>query len=393
MIRGFTDSDKFIKFLKDEKFIEWKLWPTDETDTYWHEFLEQHPGEQRSIAMAEEHLRNVKLSSSFKLPKEKKDEAMIRLEQSLEKHNREKRIYRIVCSAAACVAAIIISLFYIQKNQDKEEVSEPVDYIVGSKLEIKDILLITGGKTSSFQENVDIRINKGNTAHIKDSNNDEQEIHVAENTMNQLVVPYGKQSKIVLSDGTRVWLNSGSTLTFPSTFTGDTRTVHLSGEVYIEVAPDRNIPFYVNMPDFKVKVYGTKFNVSSYPGTPPSVVLVEGRVGLQSPDRREVFLSPHEQAVLTENGFDTKPVNVYPFISWKNGYLMFDDTPITEVLKQIERYYNLSFDYDDHVNFRELTCTGKIILSENLDNVLTALTLITSTKYRMEDQMIYIYLK
>jgi ferric-dicitrate binding protein FerR (iron transport regulator) len=269
----------------------------------------------------------------------------------------------------------------------------PVDYIVGSKLEVKDILLITGGKSSAFQENVDIRINKDNTAHIKDSNNGEQEIPVAENTMNQLVVPYGKRSKIILPDGTRVWLNSGSTLAFPSSFTGDTRTVHLSGEAYIEVAPDRDTPFYVNMPDFKVKVYGTKFNVSSYPDMQPSVVLVEGRVGLQSPDTREVFLSPHEQAVLTGNGFDTKHVNVYPFISWKDGYLMFDDTPVTEVLKQIERYYNLSFDYDDHVNLGELTCSGKIILSENLDNVLTALTLITSTKYRMEDQMIYIYLK
>ena len=84
-------------------------------------------------------------------------------------------------------------------------------------------------------------------------------------------------------------------------------------------------------------------------------------------------------------------MDVTSFISWKDGYLTFEDTPVIEALKQIERYYNLSFSYGDDVSFQGLTCTGKIILSDNLDNVMMALTLISGTKYKKEGKLIYIY--
>jgi len=138
---------------------------------------------------------------------------------------------------------------------------------------------------------------------------------------------------------------------------------------------------------------GTKFNVSTYAGSLSSVILVEGSVSLQSVNKQELFLLPEEQAIYSESTgtFNTQRVDIHSFISWKDGYLTFEDTPITEALKQIERYYNLSFNYDDNVSFQNLTCTGKIILSENLDNVMTALTLISATKYKKEDKLIYIY--
>ena len=167
----------------------------------------------------------------------------------------------------------------------------------------------------------------------------------------------------------------------------------LSGEMYIEVAPDKNKTFYVHTSGYDVKVYGTKFNVSAYPGSVSSVVLVEGSVSLKSTDKEkeEVYLSPEEQAIYSESTgtFDTRKVDVRSFISWKEGYL----TSVTEVLKQIERYYNLSFNYGDDVSLQGLTCTGKIILSDNLNNVMTALALISSTKYKKENNTIYIYTK
>lgn len=212
--------------------------------------------------------------------------------------------------------------------------------------------------------------------------------------MNKLIVPYGKRSKIILSDGTQVWLNSGSSLEFPSAFSRNSRKVLLSGEMYIEVATDKNSPFYVHTSGYNVKVYGTKFNVSSYPGSTSSVVLVEGIVGLQAANKQELVLSPREQAIYSDNGtFQTQKVDVTPFISWKEGYLSFEDTPVTEALLQIERYYNLSFNYGDNISFQGLTCTGKIILSDNLDNVMTTLSLISDTKYKKEDKLIYIYKK
>ena len=324
---------------------------------------------------------------------EKRQEAIHRLEQSLNNYNRKRKLHRFSYIAAACAAVLIISVLYIHKeiNRNSEEMITSSEYIVGNELESEDILFITGNRTATFQSNVDIQIDGNQTAQIKREDAETEEIHIVQHTMNRLVVPYGKRSKVVLSDGTQVWLNSGSTLEFPSAFTENTREIDLSGEMYIEVAPDNNKPFYVHTSGYDIKVYGTKFNVSSYSNSSSSVVLIEGSVGLQS-NTHELRLSPNEQAIYSENGiFHTQEVDVTSFISWKDGYLTFEDTPVIEALKQIERYYNLSFSYGDDVSFQGLTCTGKIILSDNLDNVMMALTLISGTKYKKEGKLIYIY--
>lgn len=390
------DDNNFIRFLKDEKFIEWKLFPTDELDKYWEEFLQQFPDKQKDIELAEKHFCHIKLSS-YKQSPGKKQEAAKRLEKSLRRYYIKNNVRRFAFTAAACAAVLVLSLLYLQEKlyKSRDQLITSSEYIVGNELKQEDIMFITGNETASFQHNIDIHISSEKTAQIRSEYQDAEEISIEQHTMNKLIVPYGKQSRITLADGTQVWLNSGTTLEFPSSFTKNKREVYLTGEMYIEVAPDKNRSFYVHTSDFNVRVYGTKFNTSSYAGSPASVVLVEGSIGLQSDDgKQELRLSPDEQAVYSDNGtFQTKRVNVQPFISWKDGYLTFEDTPVTEALKQIERYYNLSFNYGDEVSFQGITCTGKIILSDNLDNVMTALTLISAMKYKKKDKLIYIYKK
>ena len=202
-----------------------------------------------------------------------------------------------------------------------------------------------------------------------------------------------KHTQLNLSDGTKIWLNSGSVLEFPTQFTGKNREIRLSsGEIYLEVAPDKKKSFIVHTSDFSVKVYGTKFNVSMYNDSPHYVVLVEGSIGLESTvQSAEIRLSPNEQAVFSKNGtFSKCTVDVTGFISWKNGYLTFDKTPMNEVLKQIGRYYNLSFNFDQGVNLQKRTCSGKIYLSDNLDNVMTTIALLSSTRYINQNGQIYI---
>lgn len=392
-MRSKTDNNRFVRFLKDEKFIEWKLFPTAELQAYWDEFLRQHPGEEDHLRLAETYFNRINFSS-YQLSPGKKKIATERLKRSLHNHDRKHNLRLVAYAAAACTIALVITLFYQQREQTPS-ISKPAtspDYIVGNELESQDILFTTGNNTTAFQENVDIHIQNDKTAQIKTSRHGEKEIVMEQHAMNKLIVPYGKRSKIILPDGTQAWLNSGSMLEFPSSFTGDTRTVKLSGEMYIEVAPDRNSAFIVQTSDFKVAVFGTKFNVTSYDGSRSSVVLVEGSVGLSSTGREELILSPNEQAVLSDVGtFERKKVDVQLYTSWKDGYLTFNDTPILEALKQIERYYNLSFNFGNNVSFDGLTCTGKIILSDNLDNVMTTLSLISSTGYRKEGKTIYIY--
>jgi ferric-dicitrate binding protein FerR (iron transport regulator) len=120
-------------------------------------------------------------------------------------------------------------------------------------------------------------------------------------------------------------------------------------------------------------------------------VLVEGSVSLQSTSQKELFITPNEKAVYSGSGtFATQKVDVNQFISWKEGYLSFDKTPITEVLQQIGRYYNLSFDYEQDVNLQKRTCSGKIYLSENMDNVMSTIGLLSSTIYTRIDNQIFI---
>ncbi len=388
------NNDRFIRFMKNEKFIEWKLLPTDELNEYWNEYLQLHPDEAADVQLAEEHFKHVNLAP-LKVSSEKKQRAFLRLERSLAAYSRKRIILRFSYIAAACVAVLVLSMLNIQNNVNSPE-DKPVassGYIVGRELESEDILFITGNRSNSFQNDIEIQLDGNTAAQIKSENMKEAQISIEQNAMNVLIVPYGKRSKVTLSDGTQVWLNSGTTMEFPSDFKGNKREIYLSGEMYIEVAPDKNKSFFVHTSGYDVKVYGTKFNVSTYPGSISSVVLVEGSVSLQSADKQELFLSSNKQAIYSEEtgDFDTREVDVHSFISWKKGYLTFENTPVIEALKQIERYYNLSFNFGDDVSFQGLTCTGKIILSENLDNVMTALSLISDTKYKREDKQIYIY--
>ena len=383
----------YKQLLKDNAFLQWRLFPTSETDNHWRKLLENDSKLAGEVTKADRYLKE-KYFNISPLPLE--DEALLlqRILATLQDESSQKRGFIpgwARFSIAASVAAVIIlsSIRYFNREQHE---SVEKNIIVGKELISQDIQLISDNKSISFQENIAIEINANGMAQINTEDCANKKTAIDVHDLNTLIVPYGKRSTLTLSDGSKVWLNSGSVLEFPARFTGESREVRLaSGEIYIEVAPDKKKPFYVHTSDFHVRVYGTRFNVSAYADSPQSVVLVEGSVGLQSVGGNEVKLMPNEQAVCSRDGtFETQEVDVAHFISWKNGYLMFEDAPMPEVLKQIERYYNLSFSYDKDVALKDLTCNGKIILSENLDNVMTTITLLTSTRYKKENNRIYI---
>ena len=259
-------------------------------------------------------------------------------------------------------------------------------------LNSEDIRFITGNQSLAFHDDVELVLNESGNVTIKSKNSEGEVLKVEREKMNSLVVPYGKRSTLILSDGTKVWLNSGSILEFPAKFSGSKREIRLhSGEMYVEVHPDETTPFSVTTDLYDVLVHGTKFNITHYEDSPEAVVLVEGSISLRSPGTKELFITPNQQATFRgDEQFDVEIVEAEQFISWKDGYLTFHKTPMTEVLNQIGRYYNLSFDFDADGNLRERTCTGKIHLSENLDNVMTTLSILSSTTYKREDNQIYI---
>jgi transmembrane sensor len=382
----------YTDFFKDKKFIQWQLMPDESLDTFWQNFIGQHPEQKKNIDKAITYLKRSGMNKSDLT----KDEHIVLLERIQKTIRQEKKIshrkyfwYVAASTAAVVLITLAIGLF---SPLSEQVTSRDKELIIGELLDNEDVQLITDEKAIMFQNDIEVTLKGEGSAEIVQANNETSKVQVARDKLNSLIVPYGKRSTLILADGSRVWLNSGSILEFPSQFSGKKREIRLaSGEMYVEVADDKEKPFFVLTGNVNVKVYGTKFNISNYSGSAQSIVLIEGRVSLQLSDKKELFLKPNEQAIYSESGiFETQTVDASLFISWKEGYLSFDKTPMTEVLRQIGRYYNLSFNFENDMNLQKRTCTGKIYLSDNLDNVMTIIGLLSSTTYTRTDNKILI---
>ncbi len=157
--------------------------------------------------------------------------------------------------------------------------------------------------------------------------------------------PFGVRKSVILPDSSQVWLNSGSVLRYPKHF-GKTRKICLHGEAYFEVTKDTKHPFIVHTKKINVKVLGTGFNVTAYCGEPARVTLVHGRVMAFRKTREgkiKVILSPGEQTIFSEktNTFQIRKINTADYTAWTKGRLVFKNTPLPEVMKRIDRWYNV----------------------------------------------------
>ena len=384
----------YTDFLKDEQFIRWQLLPDEELNVRWQDFMEKHPHLDEEIRQAIHYLKTTGLNKN-RLNEENRRQLFRRIQSTIERNSKTikvRRAIRYAVASCAAIALIIVGLYLFTVPEEGKVIPLGTERIVGNLLNHEAIQLISGKESRSFQSNIKLNISdKGNITVTQESEREET-INIDKTSINRLVVPYGKRTQLILSDGSKVWLNSGTVLEFPAEFSAQNREINLiSGEIYAEVAPDKTKSFYVHTSDFHVKVYGTKFNISHYSDSPQSVTLVEGSVALRSGTDRELFLWPNEQAVYKKNGmFNKQAVDVNRIISWKDGYLTLDRTPVSEVLKQIRRYYNLAFDYEADVNLQKRTCTGKIYLSDNLDYVMTTVALLSSTGYKKQGNRIYI---
>lgn len=385
--------NKSMFFLKNELFIKWQLSQSDELTRYWQNFLQENPDEKENFKRAIAQFKTIQLSS-FKMSDSQKLALRERLNPVFEASTKKRRINFYHYAAVASIIIFVASalFFMIQKNTQKSNVNFS-EFIVGNALEAEDVQLLSGSKTASFQQSIDLEISDDGKAKVTTEDNSKQNINIDKRSLNKLIVPYGKRTTLTLADGTKVWLNSGSILEFPTTFSGKSRDVFLTqGEAYLEVKSDKKHPFYLHTSNFNVRVYGTKFNVSDYRSNIASIVLVEGSVGLSnSENSKELMMKPNQIATFTEDDkvFVTKNVDATNFISWIKGYLIFDNTPISEVLDHIERYYNVSFDFGNSIELPNATCSGKIVLSESLENVMTTIALLSSVDFKIKDNKIY----
>ncbi|WP_436484336.1 FecR family protein [Chitinophaga sp. ARDCPP14] len=210
---------------------------------------------------------------------------------------------------------------------------------------------------------------------------------------NTLSTPYGGQYQMTLQDGTKVWLNAGSSLRFPASFPGNERNVTLTGEAYFEVAKDKARPFFVTVnagsgAPMTVRVLGTHFNINAYPDDQHNIVtLLEGAVKVDC-GGANALLAPGKEAILnrTSGKINIKEVDTEGAIAWKNGYFLFENEKVESIMRQISRWYNVEITYQGDVSGKAIG--GSLSRSKNVSEVLNMLELTGTVHFKINGRRI-----
>lgn len=310
-----------------------------------------------------------------------KEQTKKRIKKSIQKTSRKKYLTRWV--AAASILLIAFSAWFLQNNL--KNTTGIIDYaqtLSATKPDSVTNLILQDGRKILVTEKESriIYDEKGENIAIDSAHEISQEVEQEKPVFNTLVVPYGKRTQLTLSDGSKVWLNSGSKLIYSATNTKGKRRVYLEGEAVFEVTHSGQHPFYVITKDFEIRVLGTVFNVSAYPDDKiSSAVLAKGRIELGTNEKslfhkEKLTILPGTMAVFDpeEKTFQQQQVDTEYYLSWRDGYFICKNEPLENILKKLERYYNVAIVLQDAQLGKE-TFSGNLNLKNTPEEVLKAI--------------------
>lgn len=247
-----------------------------------------------------------------------------------------------------------------------------------------------GNGTIALQGNTQVdKIRNGQLVYQATGSSDKWQNATANQvTYNTVSTPKAGEYEITLPDGTKIWLNSVSSITFPTAFTGNERRVSITGEVYFEVAKNKNKPFIVETRGQNVTVLGTHFNINAYDDENTiKTTLLEGSIKLSAHSNSKI-LTPGQQAEVTNNRItiinnsDTEAA-----VAWKNGYFVFDNTDLPTLMRQLSRWYDVNTVYNGNAGNHEFV--GQIKRSVKLSSVLKILEA-SGVHFKIEGENLYI---
>lgn len=372
------------QWLQNENFILWCLAPTQESEEWWDNYQKEHPEDQASLQEARKIMLSARLNPIQRLPEES-ERLWTRIETSMEHRDRRHRFFFFTRYAAACILLLGIGSFWLLHSfrmsgtDDNLLVNVKADTLYQKVMLIRDdaeAIQIEDNSVITYDGDITIQSDGKETEIIKEG-------EAQSGKENTLLVPYGSHTSIVLADGSKVWINSGSKLRFPSSFAPEERRIKVEGEIYIEVAKDTSRPFYVETPQLTINVLGTKFNVSAYADDAlQSVVLVEGKVIVKANFNEDFVLLPNQRFKLSGGISSIDDVNAYDYISWKDGVLQFRGETMKYIIQRLSRYYNVTITCTPEVAQK---CTiGKLILFDDIEQVMKTFSLLYDVKYTIE---------
>lgn len=372
------------KYLEDKRFINWVFNPNEELEEWWKLFEKNNPKESKNILKARQTLLNLRTTDK-NLSEEEKVLLFSQILKKIEEKESSRKKYSVYIGLLkyAAVAVLFFSigsiLFYKKDNFNPQFESHNIS-VPTAENEAK--LIRPNGESILLEEKNSIVEYKmdGNIA-VNDNLLEKTEDKAGTPELHQLVIPYGKTSEIVLADGTKVYLNAGSSLVYPEYFVDKRREVLLVGEAFFEVSEDKEHPFIVQTSDIRVKVLGTHFNISAYHSDGViETVLTEGKVELEQNNSslfsEKKVLEPGQLASFNKSTQVTsvKKVNTSNYTLWKDGVYKFESTDLSRVIKKLERYYNLRFLYSDPL-LGTIKISGKLDLNETREEIISRVAL------------------
>ncbi|QEM11396.1 FecR family protein [Mucilaginibacter rubeus] len=298
---------------------------------------------------------------------------------------RKKRYWPTFAAAASILLCLSVGFYFYRQSPKQNLVNNNVvknDFLPGSNKAVLTLangskLSLTGGNKGLLAHQGITAINKKEEGRVeyRPGTDDLAAGQAAATLYNTVSTPKGGQYQVVLPDGTRVWLNTASSIRFPTAFTGNDRQVEISGEVYFEVAKNKSKPFIVSSGNQKVTVLGTHFDINAYQdeGT-VKTTLLEGSVKVTNGDNM-VLLKPGQQSQLsTENKLTvSNDIDMDEVVAWKNGFFQFNKADIQTIMNQISRWYDVEVRYEGQVQPGHYY--GKISRNVNASKVLKVLEL------------------
>ena len=314
---------------------------------------------------------------------------------AVKSHTVQKTGRWITWSKYAAVIVLFVSIgIFGLVNEEKQEVENgTVAQIEHGSMKAQ--LVLANGKKVDLRPETSLQLEEvGGTRiltsdnRIKYSGKDSLAGQSAEVKYNTLIVPRGGEFSLELADGTRVWLNAESRLRYPVAFTGKERKVEMEGEVYFEVAKNKEKPFIVTVNGVDIRVLGTNFNVSAYQEDVVTT-LVEGMVQLKK-GNEQIILSPNQQAIWSDDKFRVKQVDARNYVLWKEGIFYFEDVDLERILDDMARWYNVNIFYMNPT-LKKMKFSVEIKRYENINEILRRIEQTKRVKFEIKDRTINVY--
>lgn len=382
-------------FIEDEYFREWVNQPSEKTRIFWEAYIKEYPEKRKEIETA-------KLIIKYMVPAEQ-DLSEIEIDSlwtsivdtTTGRKRRVRRLWYPV--AAAGILIFLASIWWI--NSQNHENFNVVDYsqLIPAKTVTNDIELILADETKVkiSEKESEIKYDNNGRLVINSSKAILQET-VKKNDesvlLNSILVPKGKRANIAFADGTKLWLNSGSSAIYPVEFTDKKREIYIKGEGFFEVEHNDSRPFIVKTDKMDIEVLGTSFNVCAYPDDEISrVILVKGKIVAKSINNPKVILLPNQMISYNSKSqkTDVAEVKVEDYISWKDGWLLCNSEELSSVVGKLERYYDQKIFFSDE-SARHYRLSGKLDLKDNFNQVLQVIATTAPVKIKVENDSIRI---